>query len=105
MQFHINHTPKKLDFEIWDTGLGISDENKVSIFNEFFKVPAQKIETDEGFGLGLSIVRQLSQLVAGSEITVQSRLHRGSVFKFSVPDALYSASWTRLKSELNNKSK
>lgn len=100
-----NQNKKKLDFEIWDTGLGIADENKLSIFNEFFKVPAQKIETDEGFGLGLSIVRQLSQLVAGSEITVQSRLHRGSVFKFSVPDALYSASWTRLKSELNNKSK
>jgi signal transduction histidine kinase len=93
----------KLDFEVWDTGLGITDENKLSIFNEFFKVPDQKIESDEGFGLGLSIVRQLAQLVAGSEITVKSRLRRGSVFKFSVPDALYSASWSRLKRELNDK--
>jgi signal transduction histidine kinase len=96
---------KKLNFEIWDTGVGISDEDKLSIFNEFFKVPGHKIATDEGFGLGLSIVRQLSQLVVGSEITVQSRLHRGSVFKFSVPDSLYSASWSRLISEFDDKSK
>jgi signal transduction histidine kinase len=68
-------------------------------------VPGHKIATDEGFGLGLSIVRQLSQLVVGSEITVQSRLHRGSVFKFSVPDSLYSASWSRLISEFDDKSK
>ena len=88
---------KRLNFEIWDTGVGIADENKISIFNEFFKVPDHKIEIDEGFGLGLSIVRQLSQLVTDSEITVQSRLHQGSVFRFSVPDALYSASWSRLK--------
>lgn len=94
---------KKLSFEVWDTGSGIADENKLKIFNEFFKVSDQKIETDEGFGLGLSIVKQLSQLVAGSDITVKSRLRQGSVFKFSVPDSLYSASWTRLKNELNDK--
>jgi signal transduction histidine kinase len=99
---HIKHK-KKLSLEIWDTGLGIADENKLNIFNEFFKVSDQKIESDEGFGLGLSIVRQLAQLVAGSEITVKSKLQRGSVFKFSVPDALYSASWSRLKRELNDK--
>ena len=88
---------KMLSFEIWDTGRGIADENKLQIFNEFFKVPDQKVQTDEGFGLGLSIVRQLCQLVAGSKITVKSKLKRGSVFKFSVPDALYSVTWTRLK--------
>jgi signal transduction histidine kinase len=90
---------KTLSFEIWDTGQGIADENKLLIFNEFFKVPDQKIETDEGFGLGLSIVKQLAQLVAGSKITVKSKLNRGSVFKFSVPEALYSASWAQLKNE------
>jgi signal transduction histidine kinase len=90
---------KQLSFEIWDTGRGIADENKLLIFNEFFKVPEQKIQTDEGFGLGLSIVKQLAQLVAGSKITVKSKLKRGSVFKFWVPDALYSASWTQLKNK------
>ncbi len=94
---------KMLNFEIWDTGQGIADENKLLIFNEFFKVPDQKVQTDEGFGLGLSIVRQLAQLVAGSQITVRSKLKRGSVFKFSVPDALYSASWKRLKTEPTDK--
>ena len=92
---------KMLNFEIWDSGQGISEEDKANIFNEFFKVSNQKIEADEGFGLGLSIVRQLAQLVAGSEITVKSRLRRGSVFKFSVPDALYSVAWAHLKNELS----
>ncbi len=90
---------KTLSFEIWDTGQGIADENKLLIFNEFFKVPDQKIQTDEGFGLGLSIVRQLAQLVAGSKITVKSKLKCGSVFKFSVPDDLYSLTWKNLKKE------
>jgi signal transduction histidine kinase len=94
---------KMLNFEIWDTGQGIADENKLLIFNEFFKVPDQKVQADEGFGLGLSIVRQLSQLVAGSHISVKSKLHRGSVFKFSVPDALYSATWKSMKSERASK--
>ena len=84
---------KMLTFEVWDTGQGIADENKLLIFNEFFKVPDQKAQGDEGFGLGLAIVRQLSQLVEGSHISVKSKLNRGSVFTFSIPDALYSPSW------------
>lgn len=84
---------KMLNFEVWDTGQGIADENKLLIFNEFFKVPEQEVQGDEGFGLGLAIVRQLSQLVEGSHISVKSKLNRGSVFTFSVPDALYSPSW------------
>lgn len=96
---------KQLSFEIWDTGQGIADENKLLIFNEFFKVPDQKVQPDEGFGLGLSIVRQLAQLVAGSHITVKSKLQRGSVFKFRVPDALYSASWKHLKTSSSHKVK
>jgi signal transduction histidine kinase len=88
---------KSLTFEIWDTGLGIADENKLNIFSEFFKVTDKTFDTNEGFGLGLSIVKQLSHLVQDSEIKVQSKLNKGSVFKFSVPDALYSASWTLAK--------
>lgn len=82
---------KSITFEIWDTGLGIADENKLAIFSEFFKVTDKTFDTSEGFGLGLSIVKQLSHLVQDSEIKVQSKLNKGSVFKFSVPDALYSA--------------
>jgi signal transduction histidine kinase len=81
---------KAITFEIWDTGLGIADENKLAIFSEFFKVTDKTFDTNEGFGLGLSIVKQLSHLVQDSEIKVQSKLNKGSVFKFSVPDALYS---------------
>lgn len=94
---------KMLNFEIWDTGQGIADENQLLIFNEFFKVPDQKVQADEGFGLGLSIVRQLSQLVAGSRISVKSKLNGGSVFKFSVPDDLYSASWKGLQAKPTGK--
>jgi signal transduction histidine kinase len=103
----VRHEKNKnmLTFEVWDTGQGIADENKLLIFNEFFKVPDQRVQTDEGFGLGLSIVRQLSQLVAGSHVSVKSKLNSGSVFRFSVPDALYIAPWKRLREESNGKVK
>ncbi len=96
---------KMLNFEVWDTGQGIADENKMLIFNEFFKVPEQEVQDDEGFGLGLAIVRQLAQLVEGSHISVKSKLNRGSVFIFSVPDTLYSTAWKHSKASSSLKVK
>jgi signal transduction histidine kinase len=81
---------KMLSFEVWDTGVGISKENQELIFNEFFKITNVVQDADEGFGLGLSIIKQLTRNVAGSQITVRSAINHGSVFKFGLPEALYS---------------
>jgi signal transduction histidine kinase len=85
-----SESKKMLRFEVWDTGVGISKENLELIFNEFFKITDVVQDAEEGFGLGLSIIKQLTRNVTGSQITVHSTLNQGSVFKFGLPEALYS---------------
>ena len=65
--------------EIWDTGVGIAPEHQREIFREFYKVP-NHAGTEEGFGLGLSIVERLTHIL-GHPLTLCSRPGRGSVFR------------------------
>lgn len=61
-----------INFEVWDTGIGIDGDDQALVFNEFFKIANENIP-NEGFGLGLSIVKQLVSQVIGSEISVKSK--------------------------------
>lgn len=68
-----------------DDGIGIARENLEKIWNRFYQVePSRNQETDGGgIGLGLSMVRQIADLLGG-EITVESTLGKGTVFTFSL---------------------
>ena len=68
--------------EIWDTGAGIAPEHQREIFREFYKVPSHA-GTEDGFGLGLSIVDRLSHIL-GHPLTLASRLGRGTVFRLQL---------------------
>jgi two-component system CheB/CheR fusion protein len=70
--------------EVWDTGIGIAEENLEAIFDEFHQIDDVPRERSRGLGLGLAIVRQLGHL-AGHEVGVRSRLGQGSVFSIDVP--------------------
>ena len=69
-------------FEVWDTGIGIPLVEQKRIFGEFYKV--QSAGTEEGFGLGLTIVKRLAGLL-GYRVSVRSRPDQGSVFCLHVP--------------------
>jgi two-component system, sensor histidine kinase len=85
-----------IDFEVWDTGIGIAPEHHAHIFEEFYKV-GNFASTDEGFGLGLSVVNKLSAYAENSSITMQSRLGRGSVFRFTLPLKIYTPPYFQVK--------
>ncbi len=74
-------------FEISDTGKGIKEEALDKIFQPF-RQDAEGIEKG-GTGLGLAIAKKISELLGG-ELTVESRIDKGSVFSFmlSLPPAL-----------------
>jgi CheY-like chemotaxis protein len=72
-----------LNFEVKDTGVGISPEDLNQIFEAFTQASAGR-KVQEGTGLGLTISRRLVQLMGG-EITVSSRLGEGSTFAFTLP--------------------
>jgi signal transduction histidine kinase len=86
----VRKTCTHIVFEIWDTGIGIDSSKVNQIFDEFYKIKKVDIQND-GLGLGLAIVKQLSARIHGTDISVQSYLGRGSVFKFSIPKSLYHA--------------
>ncbi len=82
-------------FEVWDTGIGIAADQHAHIFGEFYKVKHSG-GTEDGFGLGLALVRRLTALM-GYPITLRSRLARGTVFRVRVPlhpTAPYSPNFT-----------
>lgn len=71
-----------LRLSVADTGRGMEPADCERIFQEFTRLPGAQGE--EGFGLGLSIVRMLVQLLEG-KIEVKSRLDEGSTFTVRLP--------------------
>ncbi len=75
---------KHWGLEVKDTGHGIPQEELERIFDAFHQVDTITTREQRGFGLGLSIVKQLVQLMRG-EIQVQSALGGGSTFTITLP--------------------
>ncbi len=70
--------------QITDTGIGIPDDEKDNIFDEFYRARnARKVEKD-GTGLGLSISKEVVQRHGGT-IWVSSHEGAGSTFSFTLP--------------------
>lgn len=71
-----------LYFDIVDTGIGIEKDKLNIIFEEFEQI--NQIHAASGSGLGLSITKQLLDLMKGT-ITVRSELGKGAQFSISIP--------------------
>ncbi|MGC2524388.1 MAG: chemotaxis protein CheB [Stellaceae bacterium] len=74
----------KLRIEVWDTGIGIPEEQLQAIFGEFHQLDNPARQRSKGLGLGLAIVERLANLL-GHTLDVRSRPDKGSVFAVEVP--------------------
>ena len=72
-----------LQFSVRDTGIGISDEGLASLFESFSQVDASISRQYGGTGLGLTISRQLAELMGG-RLWVDSESGVGSTFYFTI---------------------
>ncbi len=77
---------KNAIIEVWDTGLGIPEEEKDKIFNEFYQLNNPERDRNKGLGLGLAICQRLCQLLK-HDLSMNSVHGKGSVFRIHLPQA------------------
>jgi signal transduction histidine kinase len=83
--FHPNES--KWGIVVSDTGAGIPQSELPYIFDTFRQVDGAATRVHGGFGLGLSIVKQLVNIMNG-EIEVQSIVGEGTTFIITLPLAI-----------------
>lgn len=76
-----------LILKVFDTGIGISEEDQKYLFDPFQRVNEKQNATIQGTGLGLSITKELLSLMNGF-ISVDSEPGHGSCFTITVPQTI-----------------
>lgn len=84
IQIHLHDEEERIRFSISDTGIGMSEESRIHIFERFYKADKSRDRNKEGNGLGLSIVKKIINLHKG-KIEVMSQLGEGSTFIVYLP--------------------
>jgi signal transduction histidine kinase/CheY-like chemotaxis protein len=74
----------RLRIDVYDSGIGIPEDQRRNIFGEFYQLDGGKQECAGGLGLGLAIVDRLCGLL-DHPIELSSRVGRGSRFSLSIP--------------------
>lgn len=74
----------QLEFRVKDTGIGIKEEDLDKLFNHFEQLDIERNKGIEGTGLGLTIVKELLNLMQGT-IEVNSQYGKGSEFIITIP--------------------
>lgn len=79
---HAEHC--EVDLIIWDTGTGISAQEQKILFQPFMRLGNRCIPQQEGSGLGLCLVRRLTDM-HGGHLSLESQVGQGSRFIVSLP--------------------
>jgi len=80
IRLELSNIKKAVRVAISDTGYGIDKDDLPHIFKRFYK----KADAQTGLGLGLAIAARIVEL-HGGKLSVDSVLHQGTTFQFSLP--------------------
>ena len=80
----VKKVSKLLEFSVTDTGIGISKEDIIRLFQPFVQLESSLNRKHKGTGLGLSLVKRIVELHGGS-VEVKSELGKGSCFTVRIP--------------------
>jgi PAS domain S-box-containing protein len=81
-----NETSQLIHIEVVDSGIGMSEEFQNSLFDKFLQEDDKNGKKYSGTGLGMSIVRELVELMKGN-ITVDSKKNIGTIISLNIPFA------------------
>lgn len=81
-----------VEISVSDTGIGIGEENRDIIFEEFRQLDGSSTRRYGGTGLGLNLCRKLAEGLGG-KIKVESSVGQGSTFSLILPPEKREASY------------
>ena len=77
-------TTHELEVSVSDTGIGIAEDDRAKIFEEFYQVRGPLQAAHKGTGLGLPYARRVAETLGGT-LSCSSRLGEGSTFTVRIP--------------------
>ena len=80
----VNNDSEYFIVKIKDNGVGIPEKEIANIFNRFYQVDSSSTRQGEGTGIGLSLCKELIELMHGT-ISVKSSPGKGSEFTIEIP--------------------
>ena len=83
IDFVISATDRNLYLLVSDNGVGISAEDKKKIFDRFYRVDKARTRQKGGFGLGLSLAKQIVDALKGT-IVVKDNKPKGTIFEVKI---------------------
>jgi signal transduction histidine kinase/CheY-like chemotaxis protein len=84
-----------LRIDVIDNGPGIHKDFHEKIFDEYVQLGNPQRQSSLGYGLGLSVVKELCNAMTGHRIALRSDLNRGARFSIFVPTALIDSDPSR----------
>ncbi|MEA1877067.1 MAG: ATP-binding protein, partial [Bacteroidota bacterium] len=109
IEVSVRRDKESVIIDVKDSGIGISEEMLLHVFDEFRQADGSSSRLYEGTGLGLAIASKLA-IILGGDISVQSEAGKGSVFSITIPfkwhekrlisgnDAIEAISWQDMES-------
>ena len=83
IELTISANDRNLFLKVSDNGPGISTADKKKIFDRFYRVDKARTRQTGGFGLGLSLAKQITEALKGT-ITVKDNKPKGTVFEVKI---------------------
>ncbi len=86
VSLHVAEAGDRVQIGVADTGIGIEPDDLAHIFERFYRTDSSRARNSGGFGLGLSIARELVEAMGGT-LTASSQPGLGSTFWITLNEA------------------
>ncbi|MGW3963984.1 chemotaxis protein CheB [Amycolatopsis sp. NPDC005003] len=80
----LRELPQHIQLTVRDTGVGIPEDELAKVFTRFHRAPATRSRTQDGAGIGLALVQELTRLLHG-RVNVRSTVGEGTEFTVWIP--------------------